>query len=60
MGCLGGSAVKYLPSAQGVILGSRIRLPAQRGACFSLCLLLPLLLVLSLSLFQANKVIIFK
>ena len=29
--------VKHLPLAQVMILESYIRLPAQRGACFSLC-----------------------
>ena len=48
-GCLSGSAIEHLPSAQGVILGpgieSHIRLPAR-----SLLLLLPMSSSLSLSL----------
>ena len=43
-GCLGGSAVEHLPSAQGVILESQDRVPHQAlcvcGACFSLYLCL--------------------
>ena len=42
---------------QGSGIEPRIRLPAQRGTCFSLSLCLPLcLLVLSLSLCQINKI----
>ena len=61
MGCLRGSVVECLPSAQGVILGSgigsHIRLPA-----WSLLLLLPMSLPLSLSfsLCDYHKLIINK
>ena len=42
LGCLGGSVVEHLPSALGVVPGSRDRVPhrAPQGACFSLCLCL--------------------
>ena len=50
-GCLGGSAVEHLPSAQGVILESRDRVlhwapsmePASPSTCFSASLSLSLM-----------------
>ena len=52
LGCLGGSVIENLPSAQGVILGagieSHIRLPARR-------LLLPLPVSLPISVSFMNK-----
>ena len=44
-GCLGGSGVEHLPSAQGVIpqvLGLSLAWGSALGACFSVCLSLPL------------------
>ena len=50
-GCLGGSTVERLPSAEGVILESRIKsyIRLLHGACFTLCLCLCLYLSVCLS-----------
>lgn len=57
-GHLGGSVGKCLPSAQGILLGSWDRAPrwapVPRGACFSLCMQLPMVLQFFL---QINKIL---
>ena len=50
LGSLGGAAVWRLPLAQGTILETRDRIPHQAPGAWSLLLLLPMSLPLSLSL----------
>ena len=55
MGSLGGAAVWRLPLAQGAILETRDRIPRRAPGAWSLLLLLPMSLPLSLSVTIINK-----
>ena len=55
MGSLGGAAVWRLPLAQGAILETQDRIPHRAPGAWSLLLLLPMSLPLSLSLCPSHE-----